>query len=109
MRYVSGPHLHTKDSLVEELFAARSAGGRITSGETAEHARGRQKASSASFWKWTWPIKGLRAGLRSRFAGYWVKFFVDLSGDDKVAELQLDDALEAVAPFADECRLQTTD
>ena len=39
---------------------------------------------------------------------YWVKFFVDLSGGDEVMG-SLDDALEAVAPLADECRLQTTD
>ena len=33
---------------------------------------------------------------------------MDLSGDDKVAG-SLDDALEAVAPFADDCSLQTDD
>lgn len=36
---------------------------------------------------------------------YWVKFFVDLSGDDEVAG-SLRDALETVAPF-DTCTLQT--
>ena len=39
---------------------------------------------------------------------YWVKFFVDLSGGDEVMG-SLDDALEAVAPVADECALQTHD
>ena len=39
---------------------------------------------------------------------YWIKFFVDLSGGDAVMG-SLDDALEAVAPFAGECALQTTD
>ena len=113
VRYVSGPHVHAKEGFVEELFGGEERKeeesllerppsmpeGTLLRGVKREFLEVDVAYQKRDFAPW-FTLTALLV--------YWVKFFVDLSGGDEVMG-SLDDALEAVAPFADECALQTHD
>ena len=112
VRYVTGPTSTPMIHWWKNCSAARSAkkknhfwrDRRACRGDTTQRSQARVSGSGCFLSKRDFaPYFTLTALLV-----YWVKFFVDLSGGDEVMG-SLDDALEAVAPFADECALQTHD
>ena len=112
MRYVSGPHLHAKDSLVEELFGGEERKEEesllerppsMPEGTLLKGVKREFLEVDVAYQKGT-----SRRGLRSRLSWSTGSSFLWICLEDEVMG-SLDDALEAVAPFADECALQTHD
>ena len=117
MRYVSGPHLHTKDSFVEELFGGeerkeeesllerppRMPEGTLLKGVKREFLEVDVAYQKRDFAPW-FTLTALLV--------YWVKFFVDLSGGDDNALWPGSDSTTRWRPWRPlrtNARLQTTD